>query len=182
MTEEEMEQLQTTQTEQIIQVFLQYDHEHRDEISHNDFKLAMEALGECITEKMQYQMLQEADPTNKGYIDYISFRAAVEKKRAGEQRSSKAELLDAFIAMGGEEDGDGSIDADLLVKIIKHDFQMTIDIEALILEIDEDGSGEIEFDEFKALLQSKSGNQVDPTEIDSDEETRSAGSVEKRSE
>jgi Ca2+-binding EF-hand superfamily protein len=29
---------------------------------------------------------------------------------------------------------------------------MTIDIEKLILEIDEDGSGEIEFDEFKALL------------------------------
>ena len=29
---------------------------------------------------------------------------------------------------------------------------MTIDIEKLIQEIDEDGSGEIEFDEFKALL------------------------------
>ena len=29
---------------------------------------------------------------------------------------------------------------------------MTIDIEKLIEEIDEDGSGEIEFDEFKALL------------------------------
>ena len=29
---------------------------------------------------------------------------------------------------------------------------MTIDIEKLIKEIDEDGSGEIEFDEFKALL------------------------------
>ena len=29
---------------------------------------------------------------------------------------------------------------------------MTIDIEKLILEIDDDGSGEIEFDEFKALL------------------------------
>lgn len=32
---------------------------------------------------------------------------------------------------------------------------MTIDIEKLIDEIDEDGSGEIEFDEFKALLQSE---------------------------
>ena len=32
---------------------------------------------------------------------------------------------------------------------------MTIDIEQLIEEIDEDGSGEIEFDEFKQLL---SGN------------------------
>ena len=54
---------------------------------------------------------------------------------------------------------------------------MTIDIEALILEVDEDGSGEIEFDEFKALLQSKAGNQVDPTEMDEDE-TRSAQSQE----
>lgn len=31
---------------------------------------------------------------------------------------------------------------------------MTIDIVALINEIDEDGSGEIEFDEFKNLLSS----------------------------
>ena len=29
---------------------------------------------------------------------------------------------------------------------------MTIDIEKLLEEIDEDGSGEIEFDEFKELL------------------------------
>ena len=29
---------------------------------------------------------------------------------------------------------------------------MTIDIEKLLEEIDEDGSGEIEFNEFKALL------------------------------
>ena len=31
---------------------------------------------------------------------------------------------------------------------------MTIDIEKLIEEIDEDGSGEIEFDEFELLLKS----------------------------
>ncbi len=31
---------------------------------------------------------------------------------------------------------------------------MTINIEELILEIDTDGSGEIEFDEFKELLKS----------------------------
>lgn len=31
---------------------------------------------------------------------------------------------------------------------------MTIDIEKLIKEIDTDGSGEIEFDEFQALLMS----------------------------
>ena len=40
----------------------------------------------------------------------------------------------------------------LAVKIIKHDFGLTIDIEDLINKIDTDGSGEIEFEEFKTLL------------------------------
>jgi len=54
--------------------------------------------------------------------------------------------------MGGEPDGGGCVDASKLIATIKDEFQMTIDIEKLIEEIDEDGSGEIEFDEFKALL------------------------------
>ena len=38
------------------------------------------------------------------------------------------------------------------MKIIKDDFGLTIDINKLIDDIDTDGSGEIEFGEFKALL------------------------------
>ena len=56
--------------------------------------------------------------------------------------------------MGGQEDGNGFIDADRLIKIIKEEFEMTIDIEKLIQDIDEDGSGEIEYDEFMSLLTS----------------------------
>ena len=56
--------------------------------------------------------------------------------------------------MGGEPNGDGAIDAQLLIYYIKEVFEMTIDIEKLIEEIDEDGSGQIEFDEFKMLLTS----------------------------
>ncbi len=36
---------------------------------------------------------------------------------------------------------------------------MTIDIESLIKEIDQDGSGEIEFDEFKSLLKTSYANE-----------------------
>lgn len=36
---------------------------------------------------------------------------------------------------------------------------MTIDIEGLIKEIDKDGSGEIEFEEFKMLLKSGFANE-----------------------
>ena len=56
--------------------------------------------------------------------------------------------------MGGQPNGEGSIDADKLIQIIKYDFEMTIDIEKLIKDIDEDGSGEIEYDEFRNLLSS----------------------------
>ena len=38
---------------------------------------------------------------------------------------------------------------------------MTIDIEALIQEVDEDGSGEIEFDEFQQLLGGGGGDDGD---------------------
>ena len=73
----------------------------------------------------------------------------MQERREAKGGSSEEELLQAFVAMGGEADGEGSIDADKLIDIIKNKFEMTIDIENLIEEIDEDGSGEIEFDEFK---------------------------------
>ena len=40
--------------------------------------------------------------------------------------------MDAFVAMGGQPDGEGSIDADQLIKTIKKEFEMTINIEELI--------------------------------------------------
>ena len=56
--------------------------------------------------------------------------------------------------MGGLPDKEGFIDAEKLIRIIKDEFEMTIDIEKLIEDIDEDGSGQIEYDEFKNLLSS----------------------------
>ena len=63
--------------------------------------------------------------------------------------------------MGGQADGDGAINAEKHIQTIKHEFEMTIDIEKLIEEIDEDGSGQIEFDEFTALLQGGEGGDDD---------------------
>ena len=37
---------------------------------------------------------------------------------------------------------------------------MTIDIEKLIEDVDDDGSGEIEFNEFKSLLKSNYANEM----------------------
>ena len=66
--------------------------------------------------------------------------------------TSDDDLLDAYVAMGGDEDGGGCVDAALLIHTIKGKFEMSIDIETLIHEVDLDGEGEIDFDAFKELL------------------------------
>ena len=62
--------------------------------------------------------------------------------------------MDAFVALGGSADKQGSIDAKLLVDIIKRQFEMTIDIEGFLKEIDSDDNGTIDFQEFQQLLSS----------------------------
>ena len=66
--------------------------------------------------------------------------------------SVNTELKNICLRYGAAAFFDKANDFDKLIETIKGDFDMTIDIEKLIQDIDEDGSGEIEFDEFKLLL------------------------------
>ena len=88
------------------------------------------------------------DPENRGSINLAQFKTIISEKRESENSSTVEDLLDAYVAMGGDDDGGGCVDANKLIDTIKNEFEMTIDIEKLIAEVDEDGSGEIEFDEF----------------------------------
>lgn len=51
--------------------------------------------------------------------------------------------MDAWLAVGGGSDGVGYVNANLLVKIIKHDFGLNIDIETLLKRIDTSGDGKV---------------------------------------
>lgn len=64
----------------------------------------------------------------------------------------ESDMIDAFVACGGKPDKTGHVHRDTLVKIIKKDFGLTIRLEELIAAVDSDGSGEIEYAEFKRLL------------------------------
>lgn len=63
--------------------------------------------------------------------------------------------LDAYTAIGGPADKSGHIDGQVLVRIIKEEFELPIDIEELIRSVDDSGNGEIEYDEFEKMLKDK---------------------------
>ena len=127
--------------DKIWEAFMAYDHEQFGYISVHDLRAALEKAGELVSEDEAYWMISVSDPENSGKIQFAQFKQLIMEKRENEQGTSEADLLDAFVAMGGEADGDGAINAEKLIHTIKVEFEMTIDIEALIKEIDEDGSG-----------------------------------------
>merc|ERR1719199_1687143 len=95
-------------------------------------------------------MISEVDENMSGSIDFAEFLKVIEnQKERAENFDDENDMIDAF---GGRPDKQGHVKRETLVKIVKHDFGLTIDIEELINKIDTDGSGEIEFEEFKTLL------------------------------
>ena len=42
-------------------------------------------------------------------------------------------IVDAFVALGGEPNKEGTISKKTLIEIIKHEFELTIDMEVLFL-------------------------------------------------
>jgi len=74
-----------------------------------------------------------------------------QKKRA-ENFDDENDMIDAYVACGGQPNKGGHVRRETMIQIIKYDFGLTCDIEDLINKIDSDGSGEIEFDEFSLML------------------------------
>ena len=111
-------------------------------------------MGQKTTEEEIFRMISEADAENTGLIKYEQFKKVIADQKKTQSLTNEEDTLDAFVSLGGQPNGEGSIDAKKLIRIIKYDFEMTIDIEKLIEDIDEDGSGEIEYDEFRNLLSS----------------------------
>jgi len=90
---------------------MQYDHEQEGAMSTSDLKQALESLGERVSDTQVFRMIADSDPNNNGTIAFSTFREIVTEKRENERESSDADLLDAYVAMGGDADGGGCVDA-----------------------------------------------------------------------
>ena len=72
-------------------------------------------------------MISEVDDNMSGSIDFGEFLAVVEsQKNRAENLDDENDMIDAFVACGGKADKSGHVKRETLIKIIKHDFGLTV--------------------------------------------------------
>ena len=115
----------------------------------------LNALGQSPTDEDLFNMIREVDEDESGEIEIEEFMMVVQKTKEQEQKSDDGDLLAAFVAMGGNDDGSGSVSVEKLVNTL-NDFELAIDLGRMLQEVDKDKSGAIDYGEFSMLLNKKS--------------------------
>jgi len=89
-------------------------------------------------------------------LDFASFTKYLTFLKVKYMRPEPKDLdtVRAFAALGGSIDRQGNISVELLRENCKK-FSLTIDIDAMINEVDEDASGLVDFQEFKSMWEVK---------------------------
>lgn len=135
------------------QAFLSFDKDRSGTIDVWELRQVLEAMGQRPTEDELFQMINEVDENMSGSIDFGEFLKVVEsQKNRAASLGDENDTIDAFAACGGQPDKTGHVKKETMIRIIKHDFGLTIDVEELFNKFDEDGSGEIDFREFSRMM------------------------------
>ena len=109
--------------EKCWEAFLAFDKHGSGHVSSGEVKFVLEMMNVKMSESEMFRMISEIDPDNSGKIHYQEFKLRImDREMERIKGSDESELLDAFVAMGGEADGEGSIDAQKLINTIKIDF------------------------------------------------------------
>lgn len=116
-----------------------------------ELKEVMKSLGQNPTEKELTQMIKSVDDNGDNEIDFEEFLILMSSKKPSSNDPDK-ELRDAFAVF--DADGSGSISRTELKKLMKNLGQTLSDAEldAMMDEVDTDGNGEIDFNEFKSMM------------------------------
>jgi len=137
---------------QCREAFERFDKDGSGTIDAWELKETLKAMGQNPTDEEVFQMLSQVDDDGSGSIEFPEFLKVIEaQKDAASAQNDESDLIDAFVAMGGNPDKSGHVEAEKLRRTIKA-FELTVDIDRLIDETDTDGSGEIDYDEFKAMF------------------------------
>ena len=122
MTEEE---IFASVTEKILNALKDFDLNgaHPGLIKTDQLKDFLEYCSFKMEDQQVYKIASDLDPSQSGFLDGVSLKNLIVQQEIERlMGNDETELLDAYVAMGGEADGGGCVDATKLIKTIKEDF------------------------------------------------------------
>jgi len=130
--------------------FERMDKEETGEIPTSELGSVMRMLGHQLKPDQLQECIEEVDGDGSGFVDFEEFLVLMTKKH--KESEEEKEVREAFRIL--DSGGKGTIDAAVLKEILLAlDEDMTeADVDEMVDEIDEDGSGEIDYEEFKAVM------------------------------
>merc|ERR1711913_267497 len=136
--------------------FTLFDVKKQDFLSADDLDDILRGMGFRPSKEELKEILEEIDEDGSGEIEFEEFCQLCAKFLIEEpdEETMKHELKEAFRVY--DKEANGFITTDTLREIISElDTRLTKeDLDGIIEEIDEDGSGTMDFDEFCAMMMS----------------------------
>uniref|UniRef100_A0A131YQG7 Calmodulin n=1 Tax=Rhipicephalus appendiculatus TaxID=34631 RepID=A0A131YQG7_RHIAP len=137
---------------ELREAFALFDKDGNGVISTKELGTVMRALGQNPTEAELKDMIAEVDTDGNGTVDFPEFLALMTKK--GRTADTEDEIREAFRVF--DRDGNGFItSAELRHVMTTLGEKLTNEeVDAMIREADTDGDGQINYEEFVALITS----------------------------
>ncbi|CAD5123643.1 DgyrCDS11969 [Dimorphilus gyrociliatus] len=132
------------------EAFLQHDKRDQKKIKTGDISSAMKDLGHSIKSDWLEKFEDEIDTEGTGFIEFEEFCDIVKRKMQEEE--DERELKEIFRVLDKEKKGE--VDVNELRWILKSlgDDLTEEDIDDMIADVDTDGSGWVDYEEFAKLM------------------------------
>ncbi|KAL4439819.1 hypothetical protein ABPG75_002820 [Micractinium tetrahymenae] len=145
--------LTATELAQCRKAFLVFDRNSDGVIDAAELRASLVTLGHPEPSAADVALLiAEIDADHSGGIEWDEFVKVIERQKAEQVgRGDDADTVEAFVALGGKPDGSGAVSVERLARTLA-EFELRIDLPALLAEMDVDADGEVSYDEFRRLL------------------------------
>ncbi|XP_065827890.1 calmodulin-like [Oscarella lobularis] len=139
--------LSEEEVKQFKQAFSLFDKNNDGNITTEELKTVLKALGHYPNEAELEAMVEEVDADGNGTIEFEEFLVMMSKQMASDDY-----IRAAFDAM--DRNGDGYIDPIELKQVMENFGEQLSDddVEEMIREADVDGDGRVDFEEFHTLM------------------------------
>mmetsp|Transcript_30567 Transcript_30567/g.97574 ORF Transcript_30567/g.97574 Transcript_30567/m.97574 type:complete len:549 (+) Transcript_30567:129-1775(+) len=134
------------------QMFAAIDTDNSGTITYEEMRTGLAKMGSELAEGEVKQLMEAADVDGNGSIDYEEFLAATMHMSKLEKEENLWQAFQHF-----DTDGSGMITMDELEEALKEYGAVSqAELQALIKEVDKDGDGKIDYEEFSMMMRTGS--------------------------